>query len=277
METGSESSQPLRERVAIVTGANSGIGRGIAETFAAAGASVVVAGRTEDRNQSVVEAIRDAGGEAISVRADVTREEDVIGMVARTVEAFGRLDICVGNSGGTEAGIAEIVDMDTRMWRDVLALNLDSVFVLYREALRHMLPAGRGVLIGVSSAASIRSTGTAFHYSAAKAGVNALTMSLAEYLGPKGVRINTIVPGFIEAQSTAAFLETPIVRAGIEQRIPMRRVGLPADVGALALFLASDDSSFITGQDFVIDGGQTRRMVSDPPPHVVAAYSTASA
>lgn len=252
-------------RVAIVTGANSGIGRGIAHALANEGARVVVAGRTSERNEAVAQAISSAGGEALAVTADVTREEDVIALVEQTMQTYGRLDICVANSGGTEAGVSAVEDMDLQMWRDVVSLNLESVFVLYREAIRRMIPAGSGVLIGVSSASAIRSTGSAFHYSAAKAGVNALTMSLAEHLGPKGIRINTIVPGFIEAASTAPFLANKAFRRGIEQRIPLRRVGQPDDVGELAVFLASDRSSFITGQHFVIDGGQTQRMVSDPP------------
>jgi len=251
--------------VAIVTGANSGIGRGIAEAFAREGAKVVVSGRTQERNEAVASSIRAAGGEAIAVRADVTQEEDIVALVERTVEAYGRVDICVANSGGTEAGVTAIEAMDTTMWRDVLSLNLDAVFIMYREALKRMIPAGSGVLIGISSAASIRQTGSAFHYGAAKAGVNALTMSLAEHLGPKGIRINTIVPGFIEAASTAPYLAVESVRRGIEKRIPLRRIGQPDEVGELAVFLASERSSFITGQHFVIDGGQTQRMVSDPP------------
>jgi NAD(P)-dependent dehydrogenase (short-subunit alcohol dehydrogenase family) len=268
METPLSSSTPvLAGRVAIVTGANSGIGRGIAEAFARAGAKVVVSGRTEDRNHSVADAIRSAGGEAIAVRADVTREDDNVALVARTLDAYGRLDICVTNSGGTADVVdADIVDMDLETWRYVLSLNLDAVFVLYREALRSMIPAGRGgALISVSSVGSIRSTGRAFHYAAAKAGVNALTMSLAEYLGPLGIRINTIIPGFIESAQTAPILAAPTVRAGIEQRIPLRRIGVSAEVGDLAVFLASSQSSFITGANFVIDGGQSCRMVSDPP------------
>jgi NAD(P)-dependent dehydrogenase (short-subunit alcohol dehydrogenase family) len=267
-ETHHSSSTPVfAGRVAIVTGANSGIGRGIAEAFAGAGAKVVVSGRTEDRNHAVVDAIRSAGGDAIAVRADVTSEEDNVALVARTLDTFGRCDICVANSGGTADVVdADIVDMDLETWRYVLSLNLDAVFVLYREVLRSMIPAGRGgTLISVSSVGSIRSTGRAFHYAAAKAGVNALTMSLAEYLGPHGIRINTIIPGFIESAQTAPILAAPNVRAGIEQRIPLRRVGVSAEVGDLAVFLASSQSSFITGTNFVIDGGQSCRMVSDAP------------
>jgi NAD(P)-dependent dehydrogenase (short-subunit alcohol dehydrogenase family) len=262
----SEPSRCLDGRVAIVTGANSGIGRGIAESFALAGAKVVVSGRTDERNREVTEAIRRAGGEAIAVRADVTLEEDNVALVERAIESFGRLDICVANSGGTaDVMDADLVDMDTKTWRAVISLNLDAVFILYREAARQMVPAGRGTLIGVSSLSSIRSVGGAFHYAAAKAGMNALTRSLAEYLGPHGVRINTIVPGFIESAQTAPIFALEQVRAGIERRIPLRRIGVPSDVGSLAVFLAGDESSFITGADFVIDGGQSPRMVSDPP------------
>ncbi|MVZ99885.1 glucose 1-dehydrogenase [Actinomadura sp. LD22] len=260
-------SRPLEDRVAIITGANIGIGRGVAEAFSEAGAKVVVSGRTQERNEEVAATIRKSGGEAIAIRADVTQEADIVGLVEGAVEEFGRLDVCVANSGGVEAyGAADILDMPTEMWRGVIALNLDAVFLLYREALRKMIPAGRGgVLLSMSSIASMRSVGDSWHYSAAKGGVNALGMALAESLGPRGVRINSIVPGFIEAASTAPILANEMIRHGIEQRIPMRRIGVPADVGALAVYLASDESSFITGQTFVIDGGQSTRMVSDPP------------
>jgi glucose 1-dehydrogenase len=250
-----------------VTGANSGIGRGIAEAFALAGAKVVVSGRTDHRNREVAAAIKSTGGEAIAVRADVTLEEDNVALVDTTLDTYGRLDICVANSGGTgDVAEVDLVDMDTKTWRAVISLNLDAVFILYREAARHMIPAGRGALISVSSLSLIRSVGGAFHYAAAKAGMNALTRSLAEYLGPRGIRINTIVPGFIESAQTAPIFAVERVRAGIEQRIPMRRIGVPSDVGSLAIFLASDQSSYITGADVVIDGGQSPRMVSDPPP-----------
>jgi NAD(P)-dependent dehydrogenase (short-subunit alcohol dehydrogenase family) len=260
--------RPLEDRVAIITGANIGIGRGIAEAFSDAGAKVVVSGRTQERNEEVAAAIRTSGGQAVAIRADVTQEADIVALVEGAVEEFGQLDICVANSGGVDAyGMADILDMPTEMWRGVLSLNLDAVFLLYREALRKMIPAGRGgVLISTSSISSMRSVGDGWHYSAAKGGVNALGMALAESLGPRGVRINTIVPGFIEAASTAPILENETVRHGIEQRIPMRRIGVPGDVGSLAVFLASDESSFITGQTFVIDGGQSPRLVSDPPP-----------
>jgi NAD(P)-dependent dehydrogenase (short-subunit alcohol dehydrogenase family) len=261
-------SRPLDDRVAVVTGANSGIGRGIAESFAEAGAKVVISGRTQDRNELVAKTINAAGGEALALAADVTQEDDIVALLDRTMEAYGRLDICVANSGGTaDYGMPEFVDMDTNVWRGVLSLNLDAVFIMFREAVRKMLSAGNGgSLISVSSVSSIRSVGDGFHYGAAKAGVNALSMALAEYLGPHNIRINTIIPGFIQAASTEFILAVPEIRAGIEQRIPMRRIGLPSDVGALATFLASDESSFITGQSFVIDGGQSPRMVNDPPP-----------
>ena len=257
----------LEGQVAIVTGANSGIGRGIAEAFAGVGAKVVVAGRDEGRNADVVNAIRAAGGDAISVRGDMTVEADIITLVAKTIDTYGQIDICVANAGGiADVGEAPIDQMETRVWRSVLALNLDAPFFLYREASRHMIRAGRGgSLIGTSSVSSIRSVGGAFHYSAAKGGLNALTMSLADYLGPHDIRINAIIPGFIESASTAPLFSDKEFLEGVIKRIPMRRIGIPADVGSLAVFLASSQSSFITGQTFVIDGGQTPRMVTDPP------------
>ncbi|WP_160573826.1 SDR family NAD(P)-dependent oxidoreductase [Actinomadura physcomitrii] len=257
----------LNARVAVVTGANSGIGRGIAEALANAGARVVVSGRTKARNAEVVEAITAAGGEAVAVEADVTREEDVVGLIGRTVDAFGQLDICVANSGGIlDVGDAPFVDMEYAMWRDAMALNLDGVFLFYREALRVMIPAGRGgALIGVSSISSMRSLGGAVHFNAAKGGMNSLSQGLVDYVGRHGIRINTIVPGFVETATTAHILSQEDVRAGIERRIPIGRVGVPADIGGLAVYLASDQSGYITGTTVVADGGQSQMMPCDAP------------
>ena len=257
----------LNRKVAIVTGANSGIGRGIAEALAAEGTRVVVAGRTADRNDSVAETIRAAGGTALSVTGDMTQETDIIELVDRTLEEFGQIDICVANAGGIETvGAAPIDKMDTHMWRYVLALNLDAAFYLYREALRHMIPASNGgSLISVSSVGSIRNVSPSFHYASAKAGLNGLTMALADYLGPLNIRINAILPGFVDSAATAAMLGNPAVRDGIIKRIPLRKIGSPEDVGELAVFLAGDRASYITGQTFVIDGGQSTLMISDSP------------
>jgi hypothetical protein len=149
-----------------------------------------------------------------------------------------------------------------------LTQHRDAPFYLYRDAVRHMLEAGHGgSLIGMSSLASIRSVGPAPHYSAAKAGLNQLSTVLAEQLGPHGIRINTIVPGFVKSNTPTniAVRSDPKLYEGMMKRVPMRRMGEPADVAALAVFLASDLSSFITGQSIVIDGGQSTRMVIDPP------------
>jgi NAD(P)-dependent dehydrogenase (short-subunit alcohol dehydrogenase family) len=259
----------LDGRVAIVTGGNSGIGRGVAEAMAAAGAGVVVAGRDKTRNAEVVEAITSAGGKAVAISGDMTREADVKRLVPKALDTFGRLDVCVANAGGTaDVGTAPLAEFGTDMWRSVMALNLDAAFYLYRDAVRHMLEAGHGgSLIGMSSVASIRSVGPAPHYSAAKAGLNQLSTVLAEQLGPHGIRINTIVPGFVKSNTPTniAIRSDPKLYEGMMKRVPMRRMGEPADVAALAVFLASDLSSFITGQSIVIDGGQTTRMVIDPP------------
>jgi hypothetical protein len=243
--------------VVIVTGGNSGIGLEIARTLAHAGASIVIAGRREAANDAAAAAVMAAGSAALTVRCDVSQEPDVIALVEQAISHFGRLDACVASAGGTGGGTAPLIEMDTNMWRRALALNLDGVFYLYREAAKYMVRAGTGgSLVAISSVASIRAAASV-HYAAAKGAVNAMTTCLAAQLGPQRIRVNAILPGMIETPSTDAILSSEKARAGILRRIPMGRVGLPADVAGLACYLASDSAAFITGQYFIVDGGMT--------------------
>ncbi len=244
-------------RVAVVTGGNSGIGLGVAQALAARGASVVVAGRTATANDQAVATIAAAGGRAIGMACDVAQEVQVVALVQQAVEVYGRIDIAVASAGGIGAGTAPLVQMDSAMWRSVLGLNLDSVFFLYREAARQMIAqGGGGSLIGISSVAAVRAMNS-IHYAAAKGGVNALTTTLAGQLGPKGIRVNVILPGMIETPATAHVLTSEEAKAGFMRRIPLGRVGQPHDIAQLVCYLASERSSFITGQQFIVDGGMT--------------------
>jgi len=253
----SDTLSSLSGRVVIVTGGNSGIGLEITRALAHAGASVVIAGRREAANDSAAAVVRAAGVAALTVQCDVALEQDVIALVARAISHFGRLDACVASAGGTGGGTAPLIEMDTMMWRRALALNLDGVFYLYREAAKYMIRAGTGgSLIAISSVASIRAA-PSVHYAAAKGAVNAMTICLAAQLGPHRIRVNAILPGMIETPATDAILSSEKARAGVLRRIPLGRVGLPADVAGLACYLASDRAAFITGQHFVVDGGMT--------------------
>jgi NAD(P)-dependent dehydrogenase (short-subunit alcohol dehydrogenase family) len=247
----------LGGRVAIVTGGNSGIGLEIARTMARAGASVVIASRRQADNDAALDAIRAAGGLAHAIQCDASQEADVVALVEQSIGRFGRLDVCVASAGGIGGGTASLIEMDTETWRRTLALNLDGVFYLYREAAKQMIRSGNGgSLIGISSVSSIRASASV-HYAAAKGGVNAMTTNLAAQLGPHRIRVNAILPGMVQTPATDHILSSDKARANVLKRVPIGRVGLPADIASLACFLASDDASFITAQQFVVDGGMT--------------------
>ncbi len=218
----------------------------------------MISGRRAASNEAAVAEIGAKGGVVRSFAGDMADEESVRALVEETERAFGRVDICVANAGGTDGETAPLVEMDSAMWRRTVTANLDGVFFLYREVAKRMIAGGRGgSLIGISSVSSIRIV-PSLHYSAAKGGLNAMTTSIAGQLGVHGIRANAILPGFIETPATAGVLATDAKREGVIGRIPMKRIGIPNDIAALALFLAGDDSTYITAQHFVVDGGFTQ-------------------
>ena len=242
----------LTGRVAVVTGASRGIGRAIAEALAGSGASVCVNYRSNMAEaEGALAAIEKAGGRGFLHQADVTNPAQVNGMVDAVVARYGKLDVLVNNAGVTRDRL--LLEMEDRDWEEVLNTNLDGVYYCCRAAASFMLRQRWGRIINVSSVTAVRGAKGQANYAASKGGVNALTRALAVELAPKNITVNAIAPGLIETDMSRPVLEAA---AGfIRDRIPMRRVGYPGDVAPLAVFLASDHATYITGQTIGIDGG----------------------
>ena len=241
----------LDGKVAIVTGGASGIGKAAAERFGAEGAAVIVADVAE-RGEAIADGIRTCHGRATFVRTDVTQESDVDAMIATAVDRFGRLDILLNNAGvGT---FVPFDRLDPETWDRIHAVNLRSMYLACRRALPH-LRATRGVILNMASQSGLQGQARNGAYCASKGGVILFTRSLARELGPDGVRVNCLCPGGIDTPLLRGFVEAAGKSPADVQRPPIGRLGLPEDVAAAALFLVSDESSFITGVALPVDGG----------------------
>jgi NAD(P)-dependent dehydrogenase (short-subunit alcohol dehydrogenase family) len=254
---GIEQSGVLRGKVAIITGAATGIGRASALLFAQAGAQVVVADTREPELARTVAEVRAAGGEATPITADLARPDDCAAVVAGAVRAFGRLDVLLNNAGvGTMVvgGTVETIGLDH--WDLAQDVNVRAIYLVSRAAVPHMRRAG-GSIVNISSVSAFRgSVGRPSHaYAASKGAVLALTHAMAASYGRDGIRVNAICPGTIRTRLTADIVDR-VERASKEGHgIPLGRVGEPEDIARCALFLASDDASFISGAHIVADGG----------------------
>ena len=241
--------------VAVVTGAGRGIGRGIAQALAGAGARVVCAARRQGEIEETAALINQqhGAGTAIAVRTDVTSSADMEGLAQAAMDQFGRLDIWVNNAGGSPVSMP-LVDLPEDEWERTLAVNLTSVFYGVRAATRHMGEGSR--ILNTSSLAGEDPFPGSGHYSAAKAGVNMLTRTLAHELGPK-IRINTILPGFVPTETVKIALNMKDEDfPALEQQLnlPAGRLGTPEDIGAAALYFCSPASAWVTGQCFRVAG-----------------------
>ena len=242
----------LEGKVALVTGASRGIGRAIALKLAAEGAKVAVnyAGNVEGANE-VKKAIEDAGGEAVVIGADVSKSDDAEKMVNEVAEKFGGIDILVNNAGITRDGL--LARMKNEDFDAVIDTNLKGVFYTARAAAKIMMKARKGRIINMASVVGITGNAGQANYSAAKAGVIGFTKTVAKELAGRGITVNAIAPGFIETDMTAVVPEK--AKDAMLQSIPVKRAGKPEDVANAVLFLASDMSSYITGQVLNVDGG----------------------
>jgi len=244
----------LHGKVALVTGASRGIGAAVASELARCGAAVAVnyAG-SEAAANAVVEAIEAAGGRAIALQGDVSDPEVCASLVQRCIDSLGGLDILVNNAGITRDGL--LVRMSDADWSAVIDTNLTGVFSMTRAAVKYMMKQRSGAIVNVTSVIGLVGNAGQANYAAAKAGVIALTKSVAKELAGRNVRANAVAPGFIETDMTKDLPEA--VCDGARAQIALGRFGEPADVARAVAFLASDDAAYVTGQVLAIDGGMT--------------------
>jgi 3-oxoacyl-[acyl-carrier protein] reductase len=270
----------LQDRVALVTGAGSGIGRAIALLFAEEGARVIVNDVQLETARQTVEAMGHKASQARAIQADVADSGQVKSMFAELEREFGLLDILVNNAGIAETGAGQREDIGRKIearigelmsgqgiqthwditqnmtdeaWHRMIGVHLNGTFFCTREALRLMSRGERGVIINMSSVAALMGLDSVPHYSAAKGGILAFTRAVAREVGSRGIRVNAICPGYIDTPMTQPM--TPLVRAAIVARTPLGRWAEPREVAATALFLASEDSAFFTGQWLSPNGG----------------------
>jgi|TARA_B100000315_G_scaffold244565_1_gene269282 3-oxoacyl-[acyl-carrier protein] reductase len=240
-------------RVAIVTGANRGIGRAIALQLASDGFRIAMIARNEDTLLEVQSEIETSGGQACSYVCDLSKTDSYAEVIEQIIQEQGRLDVLVNNAGMTRDGL--LLRMSDDDFDDVLTVNLKAAFVGCRAAARQMMRGRWGRIINISSVAGVSGNAGQANYASSKAGLIGLTKTIAKELGAKGITANAIAPGFIETDMTAVLGED--IKKSVESSVPLRRYGQPNEIAAAASFLASDGGGYVTGQVLVVDGGLT--------------------
>jgi NAD(P)-dependent dehydrogenase (short-subunit alcohol dehydrogenase family) len=246
----------LTGKVALVTGGNSGIGLGMAQAVAEAGADVAIWGTNAEKNEAARAQLAATGRKVLALTCDVGDEVAVERAFAETVEKLGRVDGCFANAGVSGRGQHSFLDMTTAEWNRVLRVNLHGAFYTFRTAAKHMVErGGGGVLVGTASLAAIEAAPRSEHYAATKGGVISMVRAMAVEFARYGVRAHSILPGWIETNMTANAVANPKFHGNVMPRIPMRRWGEGDDFGGIAVYLMSSASKYHTGDTFVIDGG----------------------
>jgi NAD(P)-dependent dehydrogenase (short-subunit alcohol dehydrogenase family) len=252
----------LSNKVGLITGGNGGIGLGMAEGLAQAGAKVIIWGLNPEKNKAAEAKLRAHGGEVLAARVDVSDEAAVAQGMAAAIAKFGRLDFVAANAGVGGGGAAAFAETTTENWRRVTSVNLDAAFWTLREACKHMVARAQagdsgGSLVATSSTSTIHGAPRNQAYAASKAGLIAMIRGIAVEYAKYGVRANAILPGWVRSDMTARLQTWDTFNEKAIGRVPMKRWGEPEDFAGIAVYLASDVSRFHTGDSFIIDGGYT--------------------
>ena len=248
----------LEGKVALITGGNGGIGLGMAEALAEAGADVCIWGRNEEKNRAAEQKLQSYGKRVLALKCDVSNEQQVEECFTKTVDSLGKVTTCFANAGIGGQG-NPFHKMTVEEWRQIFSVNMEGVFFAFRAAIRHMIDQKiKGSLVATSSLSAISGAPRSEHYASTKGGILSLIRALAVGYARYGIRANAIIPGWIETDMTSHMFSSQKFEDAVLRRIPQRRWGVPADFGPAAVYFASDASAYHSGDEFIIDGAYLR-------------------